>query len=100
MVAISVLLNVLLRDKHLTYIVSIGTSGGLYFLYSQGHQHWLYNPVLYRLWAEADLTSGLSRIAALRIYCLAMTVLCLWLAHIFFERKSTSAVHRFRRLRR
>src|SRR5262249_9341345 len=88
----SVLLNVLLRDKYLAYAVIIATGGGLFYLYSQGYNHWSYNPLLYQLWTYADVTRGGSaqtRILAHRMYCLALASLCLSLAHLFLRRKST-----------
>ena len=48
--AVSVSLNVLLRNKYLTYVISIGTGAALFYLYNVGYNHWLYNPLLYRLW--------------------------------------------------
>jgi hypothetical protein len=102
MAAMSIALNVLLRDKYVAYAVSVATGSGLFYLYSQGYNHWLYNPVLYGLWTEVDLTgttAGSSRIVALRLYCIALTLLCLLIAHLLFER-STRAVRRLRGLHR
>jgi len=90
---LSVALIVLLRDKYLAYAVSIATGAGLFYLYSQGFNHWLYNPVLYQLWTYADLTGAEStrvRILTHRVYCLAVASLCLALAHLAFKRKSSS----------
>jgi hypothetical protein len=89
--ATSIALNVLLREKYLTYVVIIAVSSALFYLYSQGFNHWLYNPVLYGLWTETDLGSwgALSRIIGLRAYCLAIGGLSLLLAHVFFARRST-----------
>jgi ABC-type transport system involved in multi-copper enzyme maturation permease subunit len=81
-----VALNVLLRNKYVAYVAAIGTGAGLFYLYSVGHNHWLYNPLLYRLWSYADLTSGTT--LARRLYCLALAAACLALAHVVFERKS------------
>jgi ABC-type transport system involved in multi-copper enzyme maturation permease subunit len=78
-------LNVLLRNKYLTYVVAVGTGAGLFYLYNNGYNHWLYNPLLYRLWRYGDLTS--STILASRLYCLALAAGCLALAHVFFQRK-------------
>ena len=92
MAAASIALNVLLRDKYVAYAVSIATGSGLFYLYSQGYNHWLYNPVLYGLWTEVDLAgtgSGFSRLLSLRVYCLAITLVCLLIAHHRFERRST-----------
>jgi ABC-type transport system involved in multi-copper enzyme maturation permease subunit len=86
MTSFVVALNVLLRNKYVAYVVTVGTGAGLFYLYSTGYNHWLYNPVLYRLWKYADLTSG--TILAYRLYCLALAAICLVVAHIFFQRKS------------
>ena len=89
----SIALNILLRDKYVVYALSIGTAAGLLYLYNQGYNHWLYNPVLYQLWTYADLTGGGSNQATIlvhRIYCLAIAGTCLSLAHLFFQRKSTT----------
>ena len=50
MTSLVVALNVLLRNKYLTYVVAVGTGAGLFYLYSIGYNHWLYNPLLYQLW--------------------------------------------------
>jgi ABC-type transport system involved in multi-copper enzyme maturation permease subunit len=90
--AVSAVLNVLLRDKYLAYAVSIGSGAGLFYLYSQGHYHWLYNPLLYQLWKYADLTGAGNNqgiILMHRLYCLAVAALCLSVAHLVFQRTST-----------
>jgi ABC-type transport system involved in multi-copper enzyme maturation permease subunit len=92
MTAAAVALNVLLRDKYLTYAVSLALAGVLYYLTGQGFHNPLYNPVLYQLWSPADLENGGGRLALIlthRLYCLALSALLLSLALIFFERKST-----------
>ena len=92
MTGVSVLLNVWLRDKYLPYAVSIGTCVGLFYLYSRGYNHWLYNPLLYQLWKYSDLTGAGNNHATIlmhRLYCVAIATLCLSLAHLFFQRKST-----------
>jgi len=86
--AISVAATVLMRNKYAFYVVSIGTAAALFYLYSNGHNHWLYNPTMYRLWTYADLASASSNILLYRIYWLAIAGLCLLLAHLFFERRS------------
>ncbi len=51
--------------------------------------------VLYGLWTPSDLTSGgrhLPQILTHRIYCLALAFVCVSLAHLFFERKSTKGL--------
>jgi ABC-type transport system involved in multi-copper enzyme maturation permease subunit len=100
--AASIALNVLLRDKYLAYAIIIGISSGLFYFYTQGYNHWLYNPVLYGLWIPADLTgttAGASRIVALRLYCIALTCLFLLIAHLFFARPRR-AIRGLRRLLR
>jgi ABC-2 type transport system permease protein len=86
MIAMVVALNVLLRNKYASYVIAVGTGAGLFYLYSIGYNHWLYNPLLYKLWTYADLTTP--TILAQRLYCLALAAACLVLAHVFFERKS------------
>lgn len=93
--AASVLLNVALRDKYLAYAVSIATGGGLFYLYNQGYNHWLYNPSLYQLWTYANLSSAADdgvNILTHRVYVLAIAALCLALAHLCFGRKASKGV--------
>jgi ABC-2 type transport system permease protein len=92
MTAASVAMNVFLRDKYLTYAVSLALGGGLYYLTGQGYNHWLYNPALLNLWTPSDLVTGgpqLTRILVHRVYWLAISALFLALALLVFERKST-----------
>ena len=101
MAGVSMLLNVVLREKYLVYVVIVGVGAGLFYLYGQGYNHWLYNPMLYQLWNYPDLTGAGSKQAIIlihRIYCLAASVACLGLAHILFERKSTRGVWMDRQL--
>ncbi|HYN85753.1 MAG TPA: ABC transporter permease [Pyrinomonadaceae bacterium] len=91
MTAAAVVLNVALRDKHLAYAVCLATGGALFYLFTQGYNHWLYNPVLYGLWTPADLTRAGGRLAIVatqRLYFLALAALCLALAQLFFGRTS------------
>jgi ABC-type transport system involved in multi-copper enzyme maturation permease subunit len=94
--AVSVFGNVGLRNKYVFYVVSIGTAAALFYLYSNGHNHWLYNPTLYRLWSYADLAQAatLREMIWRRVCWLAAALLSLALAHLFFERKP--ALPRFR----
>jgi ABC-2 type transport system permease protein len=86
---VSILLNVVLREKYLAYVVIVGVSAGLFYLYSQGYNHWLYNPALYRLWTYSELIGvGSGRILTQRVYWLALSCLCLALAHLGYRRKS------------
>lgn len=90
--AAAVLASILLRNKHVAYVFSIGSAAGLFYLYSTGYNHWLYNPVLYGLWTYADLTgagNNQTTILIHRVYCLGVAIACLSLAHLFFRRKST-----------
>lgn len=87
MTSFVVALNVLLRNKYAAYVIAIGTGAGLFYLYSVGYTHWLYNPLLYHLWRYPDLTSA--RILAYRLYCLISAAACMALAHLLFERRST-----------
>jgi ABC-2 type transport system permease protein len=89
MTGASLAFNVLLRDKYLAYALSIGAGVGLVYFYGQGHNHWLYNPVLYNLWTYSDLTgTGLARILSYRAYSLTLGALFLLVAHLGFQRKA------------
>jgi ABC-2 type transport system permease protein len=91
MIAAATVLNVTLRDKHLAYAACLALGGGLFYLYNLGLDHPLYNPLLYGLWAPADLTGATGRLPQLfthRLYCLALAALCLSLAHLFYGRAS------------
>jgi ABC-2 type transport system permease protein len=99
MTAACMALNALLRERYLSYAVIIALVAGLFYLYSQGHNHWLYNPVLYGLWTQADFehaAEALPRLIALRAYTFALALLFGFLAHLFFARPTT----RFRRVSR
>jgi ABC-2 type transport system permease protein len=87
--AAALALNVLLRDRYLTYAAAIGTGAGLFYLYSQGHNGWLYNPMLFQLWTYSDLIGGAtqSRILWHRIYVFAFAGLFLSLAHLWHPRR-------------
>jgi ABC-2 type transport system permease protein len=83
--------NVLLRDRYLTYASAIGICAGLFYLYSQGHNGWLYNPMLFQLWQNADLTSGghrLTQILTQRVFWMAIAFIALSLAHLLCRRPS------------
>jgi ABC-2 type transport system permease protein len=92
MAGVSILLTVVLSEKYLAYVVIVGVGAGLFYLYSQGHNHWLYNPVLYQLWTYPDLAgagNNQTTILIHRIYCLGVAMACLSVAHLLFRRKST-----------
>jgi len=94
MTGVSMLFSIVLRDKYLTYVVMIGVGSVMFYLYTQGYNHWLYNPILYQLWDYRALTeagSNQSIILIHRLYCLAIAGLCLALTHIFFHRRSNTA---------
>ena len=80
----AVMFNVVLRDKYLAYAVSIGLGGALFYLYSIGYNHWLYNPLLYHLGKYGELSSATFLLR--RLYWLALSGGCLALAHILFKR--------------
>jgi ABC-2 type transport system permease protein len=88
--AVATFLKVLLRDRYLTYTAAIGIAIGLFYLYNQGYNGWLYNPLLFRVWKCEDLLAGnnLSQIAQHRIYVLTVALVCLALAHLFYQRRS------------
>ena len=91
--AISVAASVVLRNKYAFYVLSIGAAAGLFYLYSNGYNHWLYNPVLYRLWSYAYLATATRSILLYRLCWLAISGVCLVLAHLFFERRSRRKAH-------
>jgi ABC-2 type transport system permease protein len=86
-IAFVMALNVLLRNKYAAYVVAIGTGSGLFYLYSVGYNHWLYNPLLYQLWKYQDLASA--PMLASRLYSLIFAAACFAVAHLLFERRST-----------
>lgn len=91
MIAAALALNVTLRDKYLAYSACLALGGGLFYLYTLGLNHPLYNPLLYGLWTPADLQAASARLPPLlvhRLYCLALAALCLSLAHLFYGRPS------------
>jgi ABC-2 type transport system permease protein len=87
--ATSIALNVLLREKYLTYVVIIAVSSGLFYLYTQGHDHWLYNPLLVQLWDYSSL-AGPNRVWILghRAYVLGLSAMFMLLAHLAYPRRS------------
>jgi len=89
MAAAVLMLNVLLRDRHVTYAATIGICSGLFYLYTQGHNHWLYNPLLFQRWTYAHLIGGANYSQTLqhRFYLLALAALFIGLAHVCYPRK-------------
>lgn len=86
--AVVMFLNVRLREKYFTYAVIVGMGAALFYLYSIGYKHWLYNPLLYQLWTYADLANSPATILMYRLYCFAIAGVALGLAHLLFQRKS------------
>ena len=86
--AVTLALNVLLRNKHVAYVVSIGMAVGLFYLYSNGYNHWLYNPMMFQLWRYANLTesAAVGEILWQRAYILSIAIACLGLSHVLFRR--------------
>jgi ABC-type transport system involved in multi-copper enzyme maturation permease subunit len=96
--AVCLFLNVVLRNKHLVYAVSIGTAAGLFYLYNLGYNHWLYNPLFYRLWLYSDLTTPtlLLSIVAKRLFVVVIAVFSLLMAHLIFRLSRPKRVNRTR----
>ena len=86
----SIFLNVVLREKHLAYVVIVGVGAVLSYLYSQGYNHWLYNPMLFQLWDYASLTGGPKRtwIIEHRLYVLTLSAIFIMLALFVYPRRS------------
>src|SRR2546421_2473455 len=93
--ATALALNVVLREKYVTYAVSVGIAAAMFYLYSIGYLHWLYNPLAYHLWKYTDLI-GADRNVLLwqRSYWMAMAILFLVIAHACFVRKTTGKSRR------
>jgi hypothetical protein len=94
LIAVVIVLNVILRDKYLTYAVGIAKAGGLFYLNSLGYNGWLYNPLLYQLWKYGDLSGGaaLNKVLLHRAYCLAIASAALAFAVLSVARKSTRSL--------
>lgn len=90
MAGVSILLNVVFREKYLAYVVIVGVGAVLSYLYSQGHNHWLYNPMLFQLWDYASLTGGPNRVWIFehRLFVLTMSAFFIMLAHLAYPRRS------------
>jgi ABC-type transport system involved in multi-copper enzyme maturation permease subunit len=86
--ALSVLGAIALRNKYAFYVISIGTAAGLFYLYSNGYNHWVYNPLMYRLWTYSDLTVNARAMVIYRLTWMAISLICLAVAHLFFDRRS------------
>jgi ABC-2 type transport system permease protein len=95
MIAAAVTFNVLLRDQYLAYAACLALGGGLFYLYTLGLNHPLYNPLLYGLWTPSDLTGATGRLPWLlahRLYTLALAAFCLSLAHLFYGRADAAGL--------
>jgi ABC-2 type transport system permease protein len=97
--AVSLFLNVVLRNKLLTYVASLGMAAGLFYLYTTGHNHWLYNPTLFQLWRYANLTrvGRVREILWHRAYVLSIAIACLALSHMLFRRGPATGSWSWRR---
>ena len=87
MAAAALALDVLLRNRYLTYVAAISTCAGLFYLYSLGHNHWLYNPLLYQLWSYPDLVTR--PVLQQRAYVFALATIFLAIAHVSYPRPSS-----------
>jgi ABC-2 type transport system permease protein len=97
----SLLLSVLLHEKYIAYIASVASGGVLFYLFTQGYNGWLYNPVLFQLWDYAALSeagSDFARILLQRIYWLVIAIACLASAHLFFKREAVKLLFANHRL--
>ena len=86
--AACIAINVLLRAKYEAYALIIAISAVLFYLYTQGYNHWLYNPLLWGLWSEEDLVRISSTLLFRGVYWLALMLICLLAANRYFERRS------------
>lgn len=87
--AMALVLNVVLREKYVTYAVSVGVAAAMFYLYSIGYLHWLYNPLAYHLWKYPDLIGANRNVLLLqRFYWLVVASLFLAIAHVCFARKT------------
>jgi hypothetical protein len=67
----------------------------MFYLYSIGYLHWLYNPLAYHLWKYTDLIGANRNVLLLqRSYWLAVAILFLALAHVCFARKTAGRSQR------
>jgi hypothetical protein len=88
-ISAATVLNVLLREKYLSYAVGFGIAIGLFYLFSQGHTHWLYNLVLHERWLPADLNGArLVHLLMLRLYAVSIAGLFLLISHLRFPRRT------------
>lgn len=98
LIAVVTFLNVVLRDKYLAYAACFALGGGLFYLYTQGYNHWSYNPLLYRLWTPARIVGEIGdpmRFVLYRGYTLSLAALFMWIAHVLHERGTTFRARRF-----
>lgn len=93
--ALALVLNVVLREKYVTYAVGVGLAAVMFYLYSIGYLHWLYNPFAYHLWKYTDLIGAKRNVLLLqRSYWLAVAISLLALGHACFARKMHSSTSR------
>ena len=84
----SLALNVLLRNKYLAYVICIAIASGLFYLYTAGYNHWLYNPLLFQLWDYSGLVANPNRFLQYRVYVLAWSAVLIAVAHLCYPRRS------------
>ena len=72
LIAAAIALNVLLRDKHHAYAVSFAIGGGLFYLFNQGYNHWLYTGCTGFGPFRFTGAQGIWRNYIQRLYCLAV----------------------------
>ena len=87
--AVFLTLHVLFPGRHLAYVAGVGICVGLFYLYSQGHTGWLYNPLLFKLWNYSDL-AGPNRLQLLiyRGYTLTLAAILITAAHLWNARRT------------
>lgn len=88
LISAATVLIVLLREKYVSYALGFGISIGLFYLFGQGHNHWVYNLVLHERWIPADLAGApLMHLLMLRLYAVSIAGLFLLITHLCFSRK-------------
>jgi ABC-2 type transport system permease protein len=91
----SLLFSVLSREKYVAYVAGVTSGGVLFYLFTQGHKGWLYNPLLFQLWEYADLSlagKNFARILLQRAYWLAIAIACIASAQFFFRREAVKSM--------
>lgn len=95
--AMALVLNAVLREKYVTYAVSVGIAAAMFYLYGMGYLNWFYNPLAYHLWKYPDLIGANRNVLLLqRSYWLGVSILVIVLAHFCFARKMPRKASRAR----